>query len=73
MARTAAALAVCVGVLWSGAGQAQQSGTRASSFAYDPASGLMSQEVIEPDLAAFRVGGTFGANRGMDSRNEREG
>ena len=48
-----AAVGLCA--LWSGAAGAQQTGTRASGFAYDPASGLLTQEVVEPDLPEFRL------------------
>src|SRR5579872_1518904 len=41
--------------LWSGAALAQTSATRTSSFAYDAASGLITQEVIEPNTAALRL------------------
>jgi len=32
-----------------------QSGTRTSSFSYDASSGLLTQEVVEPDLTAYRL------------------
>jgi len=32
-----------------------QSGTRTSSFAYDASSGLLTQQVVEPDLTAYRL------------------
>ncbi|WP_316228456.1 RHS repeat-associated core domain-containing protein [Bradyrhizobium sp. SZCCHNR1039] len=38
-----------------GGGGTSTSGTRSSSFAYDPTSGLMTQEVIEPGTAALRL------------------
>jgi YD repeat-containing protein len=40
---------------WSGGALAQTSATRASSFAYDAASGLLTQEVIEPGTPALRL------------------
>ena len=56
MAKVAAWLAVAgLVALWSGAAGAQQTGTRASSFAYDPTTGLLTQEVVEPSLAQFRL------------------
>ncbi|HWE20362.1 MAG TPA: hypothetical protein VG758_24825, partial [Hyphomicrobiaceae bacterium] len=56
----AAGLALCVGalglgVLAPGAALAQTTGTRTSSFAYDATSGLLTQEVIEPDTPALRL------------------
>src|SRR5688572_8273485 len=56
----AAHLARCVGALalaalWSGAALAQTSGTRTSGFAYDANTGLLTQEVIEPDTPALRL------------------
>jgi RHS repeat-associated protein len=38
-----------------GGGVAPSSETRTSSFAYDPATGLLTQEVVEPNLLAFRL------------------
>ena len=38
--------AVALAALWSGAALAQTSATRTSSFAYDPDSGQLTQEVI---------------------------
>ena len=35
--------------------QAQTSASRNSSFAYDATSGLLTQEVIEPNLPAYRL------------------
>ena len=55
MARAAAILAVCIGTVWSGAGFAQTSVTRSSSFAYDATSGLLTQEVVEPGNSALRL------------------
>jgi RHS repeat-associated protein len=46
-------LAVCA--VWSGGALAQSSGTRSSSFAYDAASGLLTQEVVEPNTSALRL------------------
>lgn len=48
-------LTVALGAVWSGAALAQSSGTRSSGFAYDTASGLLTQEVIEPGTPALRV------------------
>ena len=57
MVRAARAWLAAVGLLAlsAGAAGAQQTGTRASGFAYDPASGLLTQEVVEPDLPEFRL------------------
>jgi RHS repeat-associated protein len=44
-----------LGAMWSGAASAQSSGTRSSGFAYDPASGLLTQEVIEPGTPSLRL------------------
>jgi RHS repeat-associated protein len=56
MKRAAFGLVVaCVGAAWSGAALAQSSGTRSSSFAYDSASGLLTQEVVEPNTSALRL------------------
>lgn len=56
MTRSAVAVvAVCIGLGWSGSALAQASGTRSSGFAYDPASGLLTQEVIEPGTPALRL------------------
>jgi RHS repeat-associated protein len=52
--RFAAATVLCA-LVGSGAALAQSSATRSSSFAYDPASGLPTQEVIEPDTSALRL------------------
>jgi RHS repeat-associated protein len=41
--------------VWSGAAFAQSSGTRSSGFGYDPASGLLTQEVIEPGTPSLRL------------------
>jgi RHS repeat-associated protein len=54
-------LAAAALVVWSGAALAQQqTGTRASGFAYDPASGLLSREVVEPDLSEYRLQTDYG-------------
>ena len=50
----AAAAVVVSAVAGSGAALAS-SGTRTSSFAYDAASGLLTQEVVEPDTPALRL------------------
>jgi RHS repeat-associated protein len=56
MKRARVALVVaCVGGVWSGAALAQSSGTRSSSFAYDPATGLLTQEVVEPNTSSLRL------------------
>src|SRR5262245_32626881 len=52
---TAGILALIAGAVWSSAGFAQTSGTRTSGFAYDAASGLLTQEVIEPGQPAYRL------------------
>jgi YD repeat-containing protein len=49
------AAAVGLALAWTAPAQAQQTGARASSFAYNPASGLLTQEVVEPDLTQFRL------------------
>src|SRR5215471_12124048 len=46
---------VVVAALWSSGAAAQSSATRTSSFAYDAASGLLTQEVVEPNQTAFRL------------------
>ena len=52
---TGTALLVCLGAVWSGGATAQTSVTRSSSFAYDPASGLLTQEVMEPGNPTLRL------------------
>jgi hypothetical protein len=52
---SAALLALAIGVSCSGAALAQQSATRTSAFAYDASSGLLTQEVIEPNTTALRL------------------
>jgi len=54
MKRTTAILALCVSAAWSNAALAT-SITRSSSFAYDAASGLITQEVIEPATTPLRL------------------
>jgi RHS repeat-associated protein len=54
MKRATAILALCVGTAWSSAALAT-SITRSSSFAYDAASGLITQEVVEPGTPALRL------------------
>src|ERR1700722_17684707 len=54
MKRAAAILALCVGTAWSNAALAT-SITCSSSFAYDAASGLITQEVVEPGTPALRL------------------
>jgi RHS repeat-associated protein len=53
---TGAAFLLCLGAMWAGGAAAQTtSATRTSSFAYDPASGLLTQEVVEPNTTALRL------------------
>ena len=47
--------ALALALLWTGTATAQSSGTRSSSFAYDAASGLLIQEVIEPGTPSLRL------------------
>ena len=47
--------ALAVGLVCSGNALAQTSATRSSSFAYDVASGLLTQEVVEPGTPALRL------------------
>jgi RHS repeat-associated protein len=54
MKRATAILALCVGAAWSSTALAT-SITRSSSFAYDAASGLITQEVVEPGTPALRL------------------
>jgi RHS repeat-associated protein len=54
MKRATAILALCVGTAWSSTALAT-SITRSSSFAYDAASGLIIQEVVEPGTPALRL------------------
>jgi YD repeat-containing protein len=51
--RVAAAIALC-GLIGAGPGWAA-SGTRTSSFAYDSATGLLTQEVVEPNTSSLRL------------------
>jgi RHS repeat-associated protein len=63
MFRVSAWLAVGAAVLalWSSSALAQQqTGTRASGFGYDAASGLLTREVVEPDLSQFRLQTDYG-------------
>jgi RHS repeat-associated protein len=53
--RWAAAAVMLGAVAGSGTALAQSSGTRSSSFAYDAASGLLTQEVVEPNTPALRL------------------
>jgi RHS repeat-associated protein len=53
--RTGAAFLVCLGALWANGATAQTSATRTSSFAYDAASGLLTQEVVEPGTPVLRL------------------
>jgi YD repeat-containing protein len=52
---TGAAFLLCLGTVWSSAVLAQTSLTHTSSFVYDPASGLLTQEVVEPNTTALRL------------------
>ena len=54
MKRATAILALCVGTAWSSTALAT-SITRSSSFAYDAASGLITQEVVEPGTPSLRL------------------
>jgi RHS repeat-associated protein len=47
--------ALVLGAVWSSGALAQTSLTRTSSFAYDAASGLLTQEVVEPNTPALRL------------------
>src|SRR6516162_8936324 len=54
--RTGAAFLLCLGAMWANGAAAQTtSATRTSSFAYDPASGLLTQDVVEPNTTALRL------------------
>ena len=53
--RVAAALALGMMALSPSWANAQTSASRSSSFAYDATSGLLTQEVIEPNLSAYRL------------------
>jgi hypothetical protein len=55
MTRRFAAATVLYALVGSGTALAQSSATRSSSFAYDPASGLPIQEVVEPNTPALRL------------------
>jgi YD repeat-containing protein len=55
MVRTVVRSGLIAAVIWSGDALAQTSATRSSSFAYDPSSGLLTQEVIEPNTPALRL------------------
>src|SRR5262245_8991663 len=52
---TALMLSLAAAVVCSEAALAQASATRTSSFAYDANTGLLTQEVIEPDTPALRL------------------
>jgi RHS repeat-associated protein len=47
--------AFVLAALWSSGALAQTSATRTSSFAYDAGSGLLTQEVVEPNQTSFRL------------------
>src|SRR5712691_6078479 len=53
--RGGAAILIFVAAVWPGAASAQTSGTRSSGFAYDAATGLLTQEVVEPGTPALRL------------------
>jgi RHS repeat-associated protein len=53
--RAAFFCALAVSAIVSSGGLAQTSASRTSSFGYDAASGLLNQEVIEPNQSAFRL------------------
>jgi RHS repeat-associated protein len=46
---------LCLGAVWPSAALAQSSGTRSSGFGYDAASGLLTQEVVEPGTPSLRL------------------
>ena len=48
-------VAAGLAALWASGASAQISEVRESSFAYDPASGFLTQEVIEPNTPALRL------------------
>src|ERR1700730_12649137 len=47
--------ALVLGAAWSSATLASTSATRTSSFAYDSTSGLLTQEVVEPNTPSLRL------------------
>ena len=53
--KAAARVVVCLAGVWSSAALAQTSLSRNSSFAYQAGSGLLTQEVIEPNTSALRL------------------
>ncbi|MDF0584162.1 RHS repeat domain-containing protein [Bradyrhizobium yuanmingense] len=56
MKRAAVAIVLAsLGAVWSGSALAQSSGTRSSGFSYDPATGLITQEVAEPGSPSLRL------------------
>lgn len=55
MKRAATILALCVGAAWSSTALAQVSITRNAAFAYDPASGLLTQQTIEPGSQTLQL------------------
>src|SRR5262249_48649576 len=55
MLRTVVACGMLVGAVWAGDAAAQSSGTRSQGFTQDPASGLVTREVIEPNTTALRL------------------
>jgi RHS repeat-associated protein len=56
----ALAVALCASAAGSMDAAAQTSGTRTSSFAYNATSGLLTQEVIEPNQGAYRLQTDYG-------------
>src|SRR5690242_5230753 len=52
---TGIVLGVCAGALCASASLAQTSGTRNTSFQYQAGSGLLTQEVVEPNIPALRL------------------
>jgi RHS repeat-associated protein len=53
--RMAACATLVVGAFWPAGALAQTTLTRTSSFAYDPGTGLLIQEVIEPNTQSLRL------------------
>src|SRR5262249_7602109 len=48
-------VALILGAGWPNSAFAQATQTRTSSFAYDPSTGLLTQEVVEPNTQALRL------------------
>jgi RHS repeat-associated protein len=55
MRAAALGVALVLGAAWPGGASAQTSLTRTSSFAYDSHTGLLTQEVIEPNTSSLRL------------------